>query len=77
VTCLGIAVIGARVFPCWAGVLFISSMAAAFLLHGPLALLSDYLAFIAIFAIGVQVARAESRHRAAAPVLQQSAQAAT
>jgi hypothetical protein len=65
--CLGIAVIRARVFPRWAGVLLIASVPAAFLgLPGPLALLSDYLAFAALFTIGVQLVRTEPRHRAGA-----------
>ena len=75
VTCMGIAVIRARVFPRWVGMLFIASVAAGLLgLHGPLALLSDYLAFIAIFAIGFQIARAGSRHPAPVPGLKHSAQ---
>ncbi len=76
VSCMGIAVIRARVFPRWVGLLFIASVAAGFLgLPGPLALLSDYLAFIAIFAIGLQIARAESAHPASVPGLKESAQA--
>jgi hypothetical protein len=63
--CLGVAVIRARVFPRWAGVLLIASAPAGFLgLPGPLALLSDYLAFAALFTTGLQMARAESRHPA-------------
>ena len=70
-TCLGIAVIRARVFPRWVGTLFTASVAAAFLLRGPLALLSDYLAFITIFAIGVQIVRTESRNPGSVPGLEQ------
>jgi hypothetical protein len=63
--CLGIAVIRARVFPRWAGALFIASPFAAIPpLPGPLAELSDYLAFIAIATIGLQVARARTPHLA-------------
>ena len=61
--CLGIAVIRARVFPRWAGALFIASPFAAIPhLPGPLAELSDYLAFIAIATIGLQTVRARTRH---------------
>lgn len=66
--CLGIAVIRARVFPRWVGALLIASPLIAFLgLPGPLAELSDYLAFIALAAIGLQVARAQAPRAAAAP----------
>jgi len=65
--CLGIAVIRARVFPRWAGALFIASPLVAFLsLPGPLAELSDYLAFIALAAIGLQAARAQAQPAAPA-----------
>jgi hypothetical protein len=75
--CLGIAVIRARVFPRWAGALLIASLPAGFLgLPGPLAELSDYLAFAALFTIGLHIVRAESQHPAPAPSLQDSAQAA-
>ena len=74
--CLGIAVIRARVFPRWAGVLLIASLPAGFLgLPGPLAELSDYLAFAAVFAMGLQVIRAESRQLVPAPSREDSAQA--
>jgi hypothetical protein len=66
--CLGIAVIRARVFPRWAGALFIASPLAAIPhLPGPLAELSDYLAFIALAAIGLRAARAKTLHPAPAP----------
>jgi hypothetical protein len=66
--CLGIAVIRARVFPRWVGVLFIASPFAAIpRLPGPLAELSDYLAFIAIATIGLQVVRARTRHLTPTP----------
>ena len=42
---------------------------------GPFAELSDYLAFAAVFAIGLQIVRAESRHPVPAPSLEDSAQA--
>jgi len=68
--CLGIAVIRARVFPRWTGALFIASVFAGFLgLPGPLAELSDYLAFIALLTIGLQVVRTESARPALAPSL--------
>jgi len=54
--CLGIAVIRARVFPIWVGVLLILSPVAGFVgLSGALALTSDYLAFAALFGIGLHV----------------------
>jgi len=66
--CLGIAVIRARVFPRWVGALFIASPFAAFLgLPGPLAELSDYLAFVALAAIGLQVVGSGTRHPAEVP----------
>lgn len=75
--CLGVAVIRARVFPRWTGALFIASPFAAFLsLPGPLAELSDYLAFIALAAIGLQVARARTQPPAPAPDLRKAVPAA-
>ncbi|MGI9008421.1 MAG: hypothetical protein ACR2FU_19885 [Streptosporangiaceae bacterium] len=74
--CLGIAVIRARVFPRWTGALFIASPIAGFLpLPGPFAMLSDYLAFIAIITIGLQVVRTESRRPEPTPALAHSAPA--
>ncbi|WP_248959690.1 hypothetical protein [Sphaerisporangium perillae] len=59
--CLGIAVIRARVVPIWVGILFIASPLVNFLgLSGALALLSDYLAFIAMFTMGVYAIRPAS-----------------
>jgi hypothetical protein len=56
--CLGIAVIRARVFPRWTGALLIASPFLSVLrLPGPLAELSDYLAFIALATIGLQAVR--------------------
>jgi hypothetical protein len=76
--CLGIAVIRARVFPRWVGGLLVASPIAGFLnLPGPLAELSDYLAFVAVFTIGLQIVRAESRHPVPVPSLEDSAQATT
>ncbi|MGH3175236.1 MAG: hypothetical protein ACRDPF_15395 [Streptosporangiaceae bacterium] len=76
--CLGIAVIRARVFPRWVGALLIASPLIAFLgLPGPLAELSDYLAFIALAAIGLQVARAQAPRMAAAPEARHAVQTAT
>jgi hypothetical protein len=40
-----------------------------------LAELSDYLAFVAVFTIGLQIVRAESRHPVPVPSLEDSAQA--
>lgn len=60
--CLGIAVIRARVFPRWIGALFIVSPFVSVLgLPGPLAELSDYLAFIALVTIGLQVVRTQTQ----------------
>ncbi len=71
--CLGIAVIRARVFPRWVGALFIVSPFVAFLgLPGPLAELSDYLAFIALATIGLRVVRSEAQHPVPAPGLGQA-----
>ncbi len=56
--CLGIAVIRAHVFGWWVGALFIASPVLAFAgLPGGYALISDYLAFAALFAIGVRTLR--------------------
>ena len=66
--CMGIAVIRARVFPRWVGALFIVSPFVSVLgLPGPLAELSDYLAFIALVTIGLQVVRTQAPHPAPAP----------
>ena len=66
--CLGIAVIRARVFPRWTGALFIASPFLSVLgLPGALAELSDYLAFIALAAIGWRAAKAGTRPSALAP----------
>lgn len=68
VICLGVAVIRARVFPRWTGVLFIISPLVTFLqLPGPLAELSDYLFYIALITIGVQVVRTQAQDPVAAP----------
>jgi hypothetical protein len=63
VVCLGIAVIRARVFPWWVGALLIACVplsAAGGALPGPLALLGDYMAFLALIVIGRQVVRTEA-----------------
>jgi hypothetical protein len=71
-------VIRARVFPRWVGALLIVSPLIAFVgLPGPLAELSDYLAFIALAAIGLQVARAQAPRTAAAPEARHAVQTAT
>jgi hypothetical protein len=68
--CLGIAVIRARVFPRWIGALFIVSPFVSVLgLPEPFAELSDYLAFIALITIGVQVVRTQKPRLAPAPSL--------
>lgn len=57
---LGIAVIRARVFPRWVGVLIIATVPLSFFgpgLPGALAELPDYLLFIALISIGWAVAR--------------------
>jgi hypothetical protein len=75
--CLGIAVIRARVFPRWTGALFIVSPFLAVLgLPGPLAELSDYLAFIALATIGLHAVRTQTEHPAPAPGMADSVPAA-
>jgi hypothetical protein len=62
--CLGIAVIRAQVFPRWVGVLLIASAPLSFVgsgLPGPLALIGDYFAYVALMAIGRQVAAGTAR----------------
>lgn len=64
VPCLGIAIIRARVFPWWVGGLFVACTPLSVAgggLPGPLALLGDYLAFVALIVIGRQVVRTEAR----------------
>jgi hypothetical protein len=69
---LGIAVIRAKVLPSWVGVLLILAVPVSFAgtsLPGPLALLGDYLAFLAFMRIGwtaAQPATAQTRPRIAA-----------
>jgi hypothetical protein len=61
---LGIAVIRANVLPWWVGALLIASAPVSFVgtsLPGPLALLGDYLAFLAFIVIGWTVARPSTR----------------
>ena len=60
--------IRARVFPRWTGARFIVAPFLAVLgLPGPLAELSDYLAFIALATIGLHAARTQTEHPAPAP----------
>jgi hypothetical protein len=67
-TCLGIAVIRARAVPIWVGILFIASTLVGVVgLGGALAELSDYLAFIALFTIGLAVVRPSVDARAPLP----------
>ena len=62
-----------RLVPRWVGALFIVSPFVAFLgLPGPLAELSDYLAFIALATIGLRAVRSEAQHPAPAPGLAQA-----
>jgi hypothetical protein len=64
VVCLGIAVIRARVFPWWVGALFIACIPLSVAgggLPGPLALLGDYVAFLALIVIGGRVVSTESQ----------------
>jgi hypothetical protein len=66
----GIAVIRARVFPRWIAALFIASPFLSVLgLPGALAELSDYLAFIALATIGLQVLRTRTEHLEQSPSL--------
>jgi hypothetical protein len=75
--CLGIAVIRARVFPRWTGALFIVSPFLSVLgLPGPLAELSDYLAFVALATIGLHAVRTQTEHPAPAPGMAEGAAAA-
>jgi hypothetical protein len=56
--CLGIAVFRARVLPRWVGVAFIlSPLVGVAGLSGAAGLISDYLAFAALFAVGVHTLR--------------------
>jgi hypothetical protein len=58
--CLGAAILRAKVLPRWVGVLIIVSAPVSFVasgLPGPLALLGDYCAYVALMAIGWHVAR--------------------
>jgi membrane protein implicated in regulation of membrane protease activity len=56
--CLAIAVFRARVLPLWVGVAVLASLVCAFLLHGgPVAFVSDYCLFAALFWIGRRAAR--------------------
>ncbi|TQS42228.1 hypothetical protein [Cryptosporangium phraense] len=54
---LGVAVIRAKVFAWWVGVLLIASPFGSFVLPSQFALLSDFLAYAALFVIGLRVAR--------------------
>ncbi len=60
--CLGIAVLRAKVYPWWTGVLFIVTPVASFLgLPGGWALIADYLCFTALLTIGVLTVRGSAR----------------
>lgn len=56
--CLAVAVFRARIMPVWVGVaVLLSVVGAIFLPPGPLAFISDYLVFAALFWFGVRAAR--------------------
>lgn len=56
--CLAIAVLRARILPMWVGIAILLSLVCAFFLHsGPIAFVSDYALFAALFAFGLRAAR--------------------
>ncbi|WP_433348452.1 hypothetical protein ACQP25_33810 [Microtetraspora malaysiensis] len=60
--CMGIAVLRAKVYPWWTGVLLIAAPLASFLgLPGGWALIADYLCFAALLTIGVLTVRGSAR----------------
>jgi hypothetical protein len=66
VPCLGIAIVRAGVFPRWVGALLIACVPLSVAgggFPGPLALLGDYLAFLALIAVGWQVVRSEPQRQ--------------
>jgi membrane protein implicated in regulation of membrane protease activity len=68
--CLGIAVFRAGVLPRWVGVAFIVSPVAGIAgLSGGAGLISDYLAFLGLFAVGVHTLRAASSVGPARPAV--------
>ncbi|HET7427488.1 MAG TPA: hypothetical protein VFJ50_10625 [Gemmatimonadales bacterium] len=70
--CLGAAILRAKVLPRWVGVLTIASAPLSFVssgLPGPLALLGDYFAYVALMAIGWHVARGPVGAAARVPAL--------
>jgi hypothetical protein len=68
--CLGIAVFRARVLPRWIGALFVlSPLAGVAGLPGGAGLISDYLAFAALFAVGVHTLRSARNAEMTAPAI--------
>ncbi|MFL5840298.1 MAG: hypothetical protein ACJ77Z_07585 [Thermoleophilaceae bacterium] len=70
--CLGAAILRAKVLPRWVGILMIASAPvslAGSALPGPLALLGDYCAYVALMAIGWHVTRRPLRGATPVPVL--------
>ncbi|WP_067137484.1 hypothetical protein [Microtetraspora malaysiensis] len=60
--CMGIAVLRAKVYPWWTGVLLIVTPVVSFLgLPGGWALIADYLCFAALLTIGVLTVRGSAR----------------
>lgn len=56
--CLAVAVFRARILPLWVGVALIASVLGAFFLHGgPIAFVSDYCVYAALFWFGLRAAR--------------------
>ena len=56
--CLAVAVFRARIVPLWVGVALLASVAGAFLLHGgPIAFVSDYCVYAALFWFGLRAAK--------------------
>lgn len=53
VICLGVGLLRAHTLPWWVGVLIFGGLLGAAGLQGPIALLPDYLLFIALFTVGV------------------------
>ena len=65
--CLGIRILRARTLPWWVTVLFFCGLLGAAGLQGAIALLPDYLLFIALFTVGVITLRRSTEVRAAEP----------
>lgn len=65
--CLGTGLLRARTLPWWVGVLVFGGLLGAAGLRGPIALLPDYLLFIALFTVGVIALRRPAPVPAADP----------